>query len=242
MEENTLLGASICDSGTESEKTADEVFKKTLSKCRLVPQDIKFVVATGYGRVRVPFANKNISEISCHALGINWYFPSVRTILDVGGQDSKAIRCDGKGNIVDFKMNDKCAGGTGRFLEMMADVLHVNIGEIGTRSLQSTEDIVISNICAVFARSEAISALRNGAAMEDILAGLHDAIANRCINILKRVSIEKDLSITGGIAKNIGFVTKVKNKLGIEPLIAADPQIIGAVGAALFALDAIQEE
>jgi benzoyl-CoA reductase subunit A len=187
--------------------------------------------------VLVPFANENISEISCHARGINYSFPSVRTILDMGGQDCKAISVDGEGRVVNFVMNDKCAGGTGRFLEMIADVLNVPLGDIGDVALQSRSAIPFNTICAVFARSEAIAYLRKGIAKSDILMGLNEAIAVRCLNLLKRVSIQSDFSISGGIAKNKGMVAKISEKVGLQPRLASDPQLAGCLGAALFARD-----
>jgi ferredoxin len=153
----------------------------------------------------------------------------------MGGQDCKAIRCDAEGHVTNFVMNDKCAGGTGRFLEMIADVLGIKLGEIGDLALKSEKAIPFNTICAVFAKSEAIAHLRRGVASSDILAGLNEAIATRCLNLLKKVSIEKDFTITGGIAKNKGMVAKISEKVGLQPLLAEDPQIIGALGAALFA-------
>jgi predicted CoA-substrate-specific enzyme activase len=207
----------------------------TLEGTGLKIEDMSYIVATGYGRVLVPFANENISEISCHARGINYYFPSVRTILDMGGQDCKAIRCDAEGHVTNFVMNDKCAGGTGRFLEMIADVLGIPLGEIGDLALKSSQEIPFNTICAVFAKSEAIAHLRHGVSRSDILAGLNEAISVRCLNLLKKVSIEKDFTITGGIAKNSGMVAKISEKVGLKPVLAEDPQLIGALGAAIFA-------
>ena len=235
MEDGNILSSSICDTGPESAKTAQLTMDEALKGTGLSLKDFNYIVATGYGRVLVPFANANISEISCHARGAHWYFPSVRTILDMGGQDCKAINCDENGRVTNFIMNDKCAGGTGRFLEMIADVLQMPLEEIGSLSLESTQDLTFSTVCAVFAKSEALALLKKGVPKSDILSGLHDAIAVRCRNLLKRVSIEKDFTITGGIAKNVGMVNKVKEKVGLEPLLAPDPQIIGALGAALFA-------
>jgi predicted CoA-substrate-specific enzyme activase len=235
LKDNSVLSSSIIDTGPESAKTAYKVAGLALSKVGLSLSDIEYTVATGYGRVLVPFAQKNISEISCHAKGINWYFPSVRTILDMGGQDCKAINCDGSGRVTNFVMNDKCAGGTGRFLEMIAEVLNVPLEKIGEVSLQSRSAIPFNTICAVFAKSEAMARLRKGAPKSDILAGLHEAIAIRSLNLLKRISIEKDFSITGGISKNRGMVAKLSEKVGLEPLLSEDPQLVGALGAALFA-------
>jgi len=235
MKDGSLLSSVTCDTGPESVKTSQITMEEVLKGTGLSLRDIQYIVATGYGRVLVPFASENISEISCHARGINWYFPSVRTILDMGGQDCKAIRCDADGTVTNFIMNDKCAGGTGRFLEMIAEVLNTPLEEIGDLSLKSQNSIPFNTICAVFAKSDAITHLRGGVDKSDILAGLHEAIATRCLSLLKRVSIEADFSITGGIAKNRGMVAKLKGKVGLEPLLCEDPQIIGALGAALFA-------
>jgi predicted CoA-substrate-specific enzyme activase len=235
MDGETIISSSITDTGPESAKTAYAVIEMALQNTGISLDNIRYTVATGYGRVLVPFASENISEISCHARGINWYFPSVRTILDMGGQDCKAINCDGDGVVTNFVMNDKCAGGTGRFLEMIADVLDVPLEESGDLALQSKKAIMFNTICAVFAKSDAIANLRKGAARSDILAGLHEAIATRSLNLLKRISIEKDFSITGGISKNRGMVRKLAEKVGLEPLLCEDPQLVGALGAALFA-------
>ncbi|NOQ43184.1 MAG: hypothetical protein GQ560_01840, partial [Dehalococcoidia bacterium] len=235
LNDGSILSSVIRDTGPESVKTANMAIEEALKGPGLSLNDVQYIVATGYGRVLVPFANENISEISCHARGINWYFPGVRTILDMGGQDCKAISCDGEGRVTNFIMNDKCAGGTGRFLEMIAEVLNIPLEEIGDLALQSNKAIPFNTICAVFAKSEAMLYHRQGVAKSDILAGLHEAIATRSLNLLKRVSIEKEFSITGGIAKNKGMVAKLKEKVGLEPLLCEDPQIVGALGATLFA-------
>jgi len=240
MKDGSILSSIICDTGPESVKTSYMTIEEVLKKAGLSLNDIDYTVATGYGRVLVPFANENISEISCHARGINWYFPTVRTILDMGGQDCKAISSDGDGRVTNFVMNDKCAGGTGRFLEMIAEVLNIHLEEMGDFSLQSKTAIPFNTICAVFAKSEAITYLRKGIGKSDIIAGLHEAIATRCLNLLKRVSINEDFSITGGIAKNSGMVAKLREKAGLEPLLCEDPQLVGALGAALFAKERSQ--
>lgn len=236
LKDGRILVSFIGDTGPESVKTSQMVMSELLKGANgLSMEDIQYVVATGYGRVLVPFANENVSEISCHARGVNYYFPSVRTILDMGGQDCKAISVDEKGQVTNFIMNDKCAGGTGRFLEMIADVLNLPLTKIGEVSLESKTAISFNTICAVFAKSDAINNLRKGIAKSDILAGLHEAIATRCFNLLKRVTIQKDFSISGGISKNKGMVAKIKEKVGLEPMLSEDPQIIGALGAAIFA-------
>jgi predicted CoA-substrate-specific enzyme activase len=239
LKDGKILSSYIGDTGAESVITSKATIAKTLEGTGLKLEDINYIVATGYGRVLVPFANENISEISCHARGINYYFPSVRTILDMGGQDCKAISVDIEGKVTDFVMNDKCAGGTGRFLEMIAEVLCVPLKDIGETALQSKSAIPFNTICAVFARSEAITALRKGTSKSDILAGLNEAISIRCLNLLKRVTIQADFSISGGIAKNKGMVAKISEKIGLQPLLADDPQLAGCLGAALFAQDRI---
>jgi predicted CoA-substrate-specific enzyme activase len=237
MDGEDIISSAIMDTGPESVKTARAVMEMALEHTGISLDKIRYIVATGYGRVLVPFASENISEISCHARGINWYFPSVRTILDMGGQDCKAINCDEDGVVTNFVMNDKCAGGTGRFLEMIAEVLDVRLEDSGDLALQSKNTILFNTICAVFAKSDAIAYLRKGAAKSDILAGLHEAIATRSLNLLKRISIEKDFSITGGISKNKGMVRKLAEKVGLEPMLCKDPQLVGALGAALFAME-----
>ncbi len=237
LKDGKVLSSYIGDTGAESVVTSKMTMAKTLEGTGLKIEDMDYIVATGYGRVLVPFANENISEISCHARGINYYFPSVKTILDMGGQDCKAISIDAEGRVVNFVMNDKCAGGTGRFLEMIADVLNVPLAEIGETALQSRSAIPFNTICAVFARSEAVAYLRKGIKKADILMGLNEAISVRCLNLLKRVSILKDFSISGGIAKNKGMVAKIQEKVGMAPLLAPDPQLAGCLGAALFAKD-----
>jgi predicted CoA-substrate-specific enzyme activase len=240
FDDGRILSSVILDTGPESVKTSRAVMDELLKRAKLSLGDIKYVVATGYGRVLVPFANENVSEISAHARGVNHFFPSVRTILDMGGQDCKAISVNEKGQVVNFVMNDKCAGGTGRFLEMIADVLNTPLNKIGELSLESNHTIPFNTICAVFAKSEAITNLRKGVAKSDILSGLHEAISVRCLNLLKKVTIQKDFSISGGISKNKGIVAKIKEKVGLEPLLAEDPQLIGALGAAIFASDKLQ--
>lgn len=235
LEDNKLLSHSIIPTSAGSAETAFRAIETALNGKSLTLDDIHYIVATGYGRIMVPFANEVITEISCHAKGANWYFPTGRTVLDMGGQDCKAIRVDAKGIPKNFLMNDKCAAGTGRFLEVMADALRVDISEIGELSLKSRNNVRISSMCTVFARSEVNSLVRKGISKEDILSGLHEAISQRVSTLLRSVGIEKDFVITGGIAKNIGVVHYLENKLNLKALIPGEPQIVGAVGAALLA-------
>ncbi len=235
LRDNEIISQVIGDTLAESVRTSEATMETLLAGTGISLADLEFVVATGYGRVLVPFAKENISEISCHARGVNWYFPGVRTILDMGGQDSKAISVDGQGRVTNFVMNDKCAGGTGRFLEMIAEVLGVSLEESGRLALESRNTIPFNTICAVFAKTEAIAYRRQGVAKSDILAGLNDAISQRSHNLLKRVGIAPDFAISGGISKNKGMVARLTDKVGMEPKLSPDPQIIGALGAALFA-------
>ncbi len=235
LEDGEIISFSIVRTGADSAKTGEKALDEALKKARISFKDIEYTIATGYGRVIVPFANENITEISCHAKGANYLFPTARTILDMGGQDCKAIRCNNTGKVTNFAMNDKCAAGTGRFCEVVADVLDVPLEDIGEMSLQAERDAMVSSACAVFAKSEMVSLLRTGTPKSEILSGIHAAIATRVYALLQRVGIEKDFVITGGIAKNIGVVKKVSEKVGLKPLISEEPQIIGALGAALFA-------
>lgn len=230
-----VVAAQIIETGPESQGSAEDVMAGTLEKSGLRMDELTYIVATGYGRINVPFAGDIITEIACHAKGVNFLFAGASTILDMGGQDCKAIRVDNDGNHVAFAMNDKCAAGTGRFLEIMSALLKVPLDEIGPLSLQATEDTPISNICTVFARSEAARHLRRGVPKANILGGLHMATAERVFSLLKRVGIEADFVISGGIAKNIGVVSRLEEKVGLPTHISEEPQIIGALGAALFA-------
>jgi predicted CoA-substrate-specific enzyme activase len=240
MDGGRIVSSVIADTLPDSVQTANATAEALLDGTGVALGDIDYIVATGYGRVLVPFANENVSEISCHARGITWYFPTVRTILDMGGQDNKAISCDERGRVVNFAMNDKCAGGTGRFLEMIAEVLNLSLEDSGKLALQSKNAIPFNTVCAVFAKSDAIAYRRQGVDKADILAGLNDAIAQRSFNLMKRVTIQKEFSITGGIAKNSGMVAKLTEKVGLEPLLCDDPQLVGALGAALFAAERLQ--
>jgi bzd-type benzoyl-CoA reductase Q subunit len=202
-------------------------------------KDINYIVGTGYGRVNVPFAHRTITEIACHARGANHVNPAVRTILDMGGQDCKAIRCDEGGKVVEFMMNDKCAAGTGRGVETVADLLEVPIEEIGALSLQvKQEPRPVSSTCVVFARTEILGLLRQGWSKEEVLASFTAALAKRTCSLLERLGVEKEFFISGGIAKNTGVVKRIERRLGVEGVSSPiDPQILGAVGGALFARD-----
>ena len=199
-------------------------------------------MATGYGRVVVPFADKNITEITCHARGAHFFTPTVRTILDMGGQDCKAIRCDEKGKVTTFLMNDKCAAGTGRAMEVMAGLLGIRLEDIGPLSLEAKgKEIKVSNTCVVFAKSEVLSLMRQGEPTNRILAGLCDGVADRVKSLVRIVGVEEDFVISGGISKNLGVVRRIEEKLGLKAHICFEPQIVGAVGAALLAAEILKK-
>ena len=243
LEDDHLEAYSLIRTGPDSAETALNALKAALEKTRIHRQDIDYTVATGYGRVIVPFADRNITEISCHAKGAYYFHPAARTILDMGGQDCKAIRCDENGKAINFIMNDKCAAGTGRALEVMASLLQVPLEEVGERSLNAGGDPVkISNTCVIFAKSEVLSLMREGVPINDVLAGLCDSVAERVKTLVQRVGIEEDFVISGGISKNSGVVQRLEQKLDVRAHIPEEPQIVGAVGAALFARDQLNRQ
>jgi predicted CoA-substrate-specific enzyme activase len=235
FEDDQLTSTYVGETGLGSARTAEMIMDQALRETGLKLNDFEVIVSTGYGRVVVPFAHKNISDILSHAKGSHWYFPSCRTILDLGGQDSKAINIDEKGKLTGFTMNDKCASGNGRFLEVMAHIVEIPLEKLGEYSLGAEETIKFSSICAIFCKSEALSMLRKGRDKRDILAGIHNIIRVQCRKMLELISIEKDLVMSGGVSKNIGVVERVKEELGMQPLLAPDPQLTGAVGAAVVA-------
>jgi predicted CoA-substrate-specific enzyme activase len=260
LEDGKLLTYGSIETGPNIVKTAQAVvdaavqrrtslwgeYRMTLPDVKvdhLKIEDMASIVSTGYGRAVVPFAHRNITEISCHCRGAQWFVPGVATILDVGGQDSKGIRVGPKGEVADFVMNDKCAAGTGRFMEIVAEALHVPLSEIGPRSLQSTKDLPFSTTCAAFGRGAAVTMMKEGERKEDILAGLHEAIAKRVLALVKRVGLADKFVITGGIGRNVGLVSRIEERLGgLKITLPQEPMIAGAVGAALFALDRARKD
>jgi predicted CoA-substrate-specific enzyme activase len=243
MSENQVLAWAVILTTPDSPGTAKQVLQKALELCKTAPDQLNYVVATGYGRIRVPFANRHVTEISCHARGTVWAFPNVRTILDMGGQDCKLITCDEAGKVKNFVLNDKCAAGTGRYLERIARNLGVPLGEIGPMSLQIVDKpVAIDSFCAVFAERDILFMRQQGKAINDILAGAHEALVRRILSLIERVGLQPDLSISGGIAKNTGVVTRIEKTLNAKAHIWKDPQVIGALGAALFAGAAAQKQ
>jgi bzd-type benzoyl-CoA reductase Q subunit len=239
-----LYAFSNMRTGSDSPESARKAMGWALEGTDLTLDDIGFVVGTGYGRVNVPFSNKAITEIACHARGANFmYGRSVRTVLDMGGQDCKVIRCDERGKVSAFVMNDKCAAGTGRGMEVFADLLALPIEEVGELSFQVDEEPPpVSCTCVIFAKSEATALLREGWPKSKVLAAYCSAMAHRVVTLLEQVGIEKDFAITGGIAKNIGIVKRLEGELGIKALPARlDTQIAGGLGGALFAQNLLKK-
>jgi (R)-2-hydroxyacyl-CoA dehydratese activating ATPase len=233
-EKETTLASVIGPTGAEHRHLALKVMDEAIGQIGLSFEALDFIVATGYGRINVPFADKQITEITCHARGIRAIFPTVRIIIDIGGQDSKGIKLDAAGKVVNFVMNDKCAAGTGRFLEVIAETLGVKLADMGNVSLTAKEYVKISNTCTVFAEHEVTSRLAEGATIPEIVAGLHESIAGRVVNMVRHLGIEKDVVVTGGGAKNIGLVKAIEDKVGFTVLIPPEPFITGALGAALL--------
>jgi bzd-type benzoyl-CoA reductase Q subunit len=235
--------------GSSSPDSALRVFKGAGDAVGVTSDDVGYCVGTGYGRVNVPFAQRTITEIACHARGANFMAgPSVRTILDMGGQDCKVIHCDDRGKVLNFIMNDKCAAGTGRGMEVIAEVLSVPIEDIGRRSFEIDEEPPpVSNVCTVFAKSEATTLLRAGWSVDRVLAAYCAAMAQRVAGLIERMQVERDFFITGGIGKNIGVTRRIERLIGIEAVklpsdSVLDPQIAGALGAALFAHSLYRKE
>ena len=231
--------------GSNSPDSAIKAMAEALRDTGMTIDDLHYTVGTGYGRVNVPFGQRAVTEITCHGRGANHiYGPSLRTVLDMGGQDCKAIRVDEQGRVTDFLMNDKCAAGTGRGMEVMADLLGVSINEIGDLSLEvEDEPEPVSSTCVVFAKSEAAGLLRAGWSKEKVLAAFSSAMALRVAGLLERIGVEPELGITGGIAKNKGIVVRLARLLGVSPLEPEhDTQIAGALGAALLARDLLGKE
>ncbi len=239
-----LYGFNSMRTGNNSPDSATNALQGVMDKCGMKLEDIHYVVGTGYGRVNVPFAHKAITEIACHARGANYMGGNgVRTILDMGGQDCKAIHCDEKGKVTNFLMNDKCAAGTGRGMEVISDLMQIPIAELGPRSFDvDVEPEAVSSVCVVFAKSEALGLLKAGYTKNKVIAAYCQAMAERVVSLLERIGVEEGFFITGGIAKNPGVVKRIEKLPGIKAMdTKVDSQIAGALGAALFGYTLMQK-
>jgi predicted CoA-substrate-specific enzyme activase len=239
LSDSSLVAFAILDTGSNVEKIANAVTQVVLDKARLSFKDLQGVVATGYGRIAVPFADKRVTEITCHAKGVHHLIPEVKTIIDIGGQDSKGIRINEAGHVMDFVMNDKCAAGTGRFLEVMAKALELKIDDLGPVSLRGKNPCHISSVCTVFAESEVVSLRAEGKSREDIIAGIHKSIANRIGAMVSQIGYEELVVLTGGVAKNQGVIKALEDEFKTSIRIPENPQITGALGAALMVAEHI---
>ncbi len=241
MEKGRIISSALLRSKTNPQLSAEAVMQEALSKAGLSMDEIKYCVGTGYGRKNISFVDKDVSEIACHGKGARWLNPGARTIIDIGGQDCKAVRLDKDGNVVKFVANDKCASGTGRFLEVMARLLNIPIEDMGSLSSKSTAPITLSSTCTVWAQADIIKYINSGHKIEDIGAGVNSAMAKRVAILANSVGIEQDVCMTGGVAKNEGVVQDLEKLLGknIKKMRKADPQIAGAIGAAIFAMESV---
>ncbi len=232
-----IVGRSLIPTGANVVKAAEDAFQAALDEAVVREADIGYVVGTGYGRYRVTFGHAQVTEISCHARGAVTMFPQTRTVLDMGGQDTKAIRVGSGGDVLDFCMNDKCAAGTGRFLQAASYALEIPLPELGPTALKAQRPVSISTTCTVFAESEVLSWLARGKKIEDILMGVHRSIGNRSVALLRRVGIEAEVTFTGGVARNAGMVAVLNEMLELPMNVSEESHYMGALGAALFAHD-----
>lgn len=239
MKDGKIIATGVILASAHPEKSATDVMKRTVEKAGIKMEDINYCVGTGYGRKHIPFMNSEESEIACHARGAVWQMPSARTVVDIGGQDAKAIRMDEKGNVERYVYNDKCASGTGRFLEIIADSLDIKLEDMGAISGKAKEKLTLSNQCVVFAETEIISLVNEGKEIADIVNALHQAVANRAASLARGILVEPDAVMTGGVAKNSGMFIALERALGVKLYTVEDPQINGALGAALFAADKV---
>jgi len=235
IEDGRLIASTLILTGYNARKAGQAVFDALLERAGVSMDAVQRIVATGYGRNSADLAHRSVTEITCHAAGAHFQDPNVRCVIDIGGQDSKAIALDDTGRVTDFAMNDKCAAGTGRFLEVMARALEVDLDAFGEMSLQADQPAAISSLCTVFAESEVISLIAKGERRENIIAGIHESIGARVIAMAKRVGLIEPVMMTGGVAKNIGVVKALEKKAGMAIHASAHAQINGAIGAALIA-------
>jgi predicted CoA-substrate-specific enzyme activase len=238
-EQRVIVGRALLMTGANVTKAAEAAFAEALAEAQVREEEVEYVVGTGYGRYKVTFGNTQVTEISCHGRGAVNMFPATRTVVDMGGQDTKAIRVSPRGEIVDFCMNDKCAAGTGRFLGAASTALEIPLDQLGPTSLRGEKPVKISTTCTVFAESEVLSWLGKGKRVEDILAGVHQSIAMRSAGLMRRVGTESEVTFTGGVARNVAMIAALEEALGLKVNVSEESHYMGALGAALFALDHI---
>lgn len=233
--EADLLAFYVIPSGVDYQTTAYNLRQELLAKLQLSPEDIDFNVATGQGSSFVPFSNEGIGDIRCCARGINNYYPSVRTVIDIGDQSSTIIRVSDEGQVTNFAVNEKCATGSGQFLKIIANVVRINLEDIGPLSLSAKNPVTLTTGCAVFGESEVISRLSEGISKEDIIAGVHRSLAKKIATLIDTVGLERECAISGGGGLDIGLVKSIEEELGIDILVPPYPRIVTALGAAIMA-------
>ena len=235
VRDGEMIAHKVMPTGSKVQESALKVTEDALAIAGLTMSDLDAIISTGYARHVVAFSNRGVSEIICHAKGVHHLIPDARTIIDIGGQDSKVIGPREDGTVADFVMNDKCAAGTGRFLEVMANVLELTIDDMGPEALLSKNPATVTSTCTIFAESEMISLRAENVSREDIVAGIHRAVARRVIIMGKTVGYKDKIVFTGGVAKNPGIKYFLEKELGMEVVVGDNPQIMGALGAALIA-------
>ncbi|MDE3077250.1 MAG: 2-hydroxyglutaryl-CoA dehydratase [Chloroflexota bacterium] len=236
-EHRRVVGRALLDMETSMATAADDAFDLALQDAGIDRDEVVYVIGTGYGRYKVTFGDTQMTEISCHARGAKELFPNTRTVLDIGGQDTKAIKLGPDGQVLDFSMNDKCAAGTGRFLGAASFALEIPLWELGPLALKATNPVRITTTCTVFAESEIISHLAKGKLPEDVLMGMHYSIATRCAGLVRRVGLEEEVTFTGGVSRNVAMVPLLEEVLGCKLNVSPDSHFCGALGAALHAYD-----
>ena len=236
LKDGKILAKGLTPSGFDQKAAAEKVFNDVLLKSGLSRADIDHVVATGAGKNLAPHANSEISMVGADALGGNFLYPSARTMIDVGAETSRAVRCNEEGRMIDFAINEKCAAGSGTFIEAMARALEVKLEEIGPLSLKAKKTISMNAQCTIFSESEVVSLIHEKASKADIARAIHDSIANRIASLARRLGIQRDVVLAGGVAKNVGFVGSLQKTLEVELLVPEEPEFVGALGAALSRL------
>jgi len=232
-----IVGRALIDTGANVTRAAEKAFDLALKDAGLRREQVGYVVGTGYGRYKVTFGDTQITEITCHARGGQFFFPGTRTVVDMGGQDTKAIKVAPNGDVQDFNMNDKCAAGTGRFLLAAAEVMGLGLDEIGPIALKGTDPVRLTSVCTVFVESDIMGYVAQKKKIEDILAGVHRAIAARTVSLVRRVGIEEEVTFTGGVARNVGMVRALEDALKVRINVSPEAHFMGAAGGALFALE-----
>ena len=238
-ESHAIVARALTDTGAYLVRAAERAFESALSEAGLPREAVGQVIGTGYGRFKVEFGDAQVTEISCHAKGAWALIPATRTVIDIGGQDTKAIKVSDRGEVLDFAMNDKCAAGSGRFLTNSAEAVGLQVSEMGARSMDSKQPVRLSTVCTIFVESDILTYLAQGKKVEDILAGVHGAIAARTVALVRRVGAESEVTFTGGVSRNIGIVKAVQEKLGVLVNVSPDSHFTGALGAAIFAMERV---